>query len=646
MPPPDYATMFKEAWKTANTMYDEMTEQQRAVRERKVLQDPKYEKFRTNDGVSVLKKVLAEDLFNVQREQATMGQVGRDKDKTAGKARQSPVTEPQVVRKRPVIPSQQWPAVEAVPAVPEKVEPEPLFLQPSSSQTQYTRHAPPQELHARRQLAHGIHSDGATPTPICQHHDKQMRDLQAWSQAPLGRHSSAAAPCSPAVFAESVTSQTALLPMCTACAVDEAALTMIPGAAGRVVYQMEVVDTCRCGSRITGSSCWFCELGRIEAVKRLAIEQRTVAGWIEAPCGFSRGPKLQCACGKRVPIPEVARKCVGCGGVKTAPFCNFAGCELVFEDGSETVKAGLETSAGLSVGGVEQTCMFQPQEQGGLYTTRGKRTAAQAFSNPDLPTQNEPQRTASGTSRATRKADERNTALFLESSEVAKELKNGGLDVPSKTCRADEVTPLLRAEVLLQENRDYMFEKLGGLAIYALKLCGFDWDAAVVLFDAVTGSYGERASGAQILDMMRAIDWPKCLDAGSEAIVEQPLATQPAGQGTPVGHSSLDVPTSDAQQGFAFSQADLAALRDLNIHHVPPAERLASLPSAAQRAKALLEANTEEEVNLSSASFARLLRLCGFERKQAESMGEEYEHCGEGWEECWDYLRFFEGEFA
>lgn len=154
------------------------------------------------------------------------------------------------------------------------------------------------------------------------------------------------APLTPQVFAQTIVNGTALLPMCTNCATAEGLLTAGP------LVKFQSKDTCKCATRIIAAVCWFCELARMEAIKQLAIQNRK-DNTFQLVEGVGL---LKCACGAFPDADEVARKCVGCGGVKTAPFFTFSGEELTFvswsialneKEGPAHVKAALPDFAAL-----------------------------------------------------------------------------------------------------------------------------------------------------------------------------------------------------------------------------------------------------------------------------------------------------------
>lgn len=239
-----------------------------------------------------------------------------------------------------------------------------MLLYPQNRQLDLARMPSPHDSQARQWLAEGVRLDAQTPVMICRAHQVQVQDLRAWSNTPAGSYFGALVPSAPEVFRETVTRETSMLPICVECAIRESAVLVTRNAAGQLIHELQLVDTCNCASNIAGvtpvldadgnttynpgQGCSFCELGRIETAKQIAVKKRAA----KTPEGLpvliphTNHQALACACGRLAQLPEVVRKCVGCDGVQTVLFSNFAGDRVNFLEASEQVKEFIDIATG------------------------------------------------------------------------------------------------------------------------------------------------------------------------------------------------------------------------------------------------------------------------------------------------------------
>lgn len=130
--------------------------------------------------------------------------------------------------------------------------------------------------------------------------------------------------------------KTALLPHCTLCFLRREHLpsnSPIP----------EGFDACLCATSIMTAHCLYCALATLSLKMKQATTERTRQD--EFGSEF-----LACQCGslamRIADKGELVRKCVGCGGVVTAGFRNWWGCELVFRAKTGEVIAVLPPGGG------------------------------------------------------------------------------------------------------------------------------------------------------------------------------------------------------------------------------------------------------------------------------------------------------------
>jgi len=176
------------------------------------------------------------------------------------------------------------------------------------------------ELLARQILTTGSIVDFAhRANRICTFH----RDLTASIVDPAlrGEEPPGQVPFYPELLDLTLLEKTALLPICDGC------------QAANIVQADITFDTCVCATGIVLGSCTLCEIGRLTAARKLAIAKRCVTDAQGQPVLAIGSPyiALNCACGTPVnSAVEKARRCVGCGGVATAPYQDMHGHLLHF----------------------------------------------------------------------------------------------------------------------------------------------------------------------------------------------------------------------------------------------------------------------------------------------------------------------------
>lgn len=164
--------------------------------------------------------------------------------------------------------------------------------------------------------------------PACDYHQQMLQDLSRQVRD-QDRTQKPSMTSSPNIFAQGITTETALLPLCLGCANKEGAIAILDH--GRIA----TIDFCVCASNVTMATCWFCELASIKAYKDLALKQRATA--LKGPGGINI---LACGrCGIPVQNQDLARQCAGCNGVKTAPYVNFSDEVLDFFPGTAMLRA-------------------------------------------------------------------------------------------------------------------------------------------------------------------------------------------------------------------------------------------------------------------------------------------------------------------
>ena len=200
------------------------------------------------------------------------------------------------------------------------------------------------ESSCRNRLANGVPADA----PICEFH-QQIRDT----------------PGGPDVLRETISSGTALFPVCGQC---------VKSDLGRKNFQTpQGIDNCCCATYIVNSDCSYCVIGRVQEQKTEQLLQR------EKHIGSGDGQfrtEFQCSCGNLVFQPEEARKCVGCGGIITRPFRNFAGDELDFEFASmQTVVIGLSDATMASLGISDSDTSNEVEQPGAITQASSDETS-------------------------------------------------------------------------------------------------------------------------------------------------------------------------------------------------------------------------------------------------------------------------------
>ncbi|KAI7538737.1 hypothetical protein KC331_g10169 [Hortaea werneckii] len=524
----------KVAWEKAERMFYSMTAAQRQEKEAALLHNPAYSQLQTGDGVSILKRFLASTMHSVLIEQAEMVENHSRQVPTNDKAAQtSASTQPTSsgIPRQPLCPKQ-TPKSSATPSkqpssvaasFSRSVLPRPQILQPGAKQHANARLGQPQEQQARVEVARYIQSGGATRAArLCNHHVTQLHELQLWGSAPDKSTFKPAEPCTPAVFNESITRETALMPMCAGCSLRAGAITPVgKGPKGKIVFQKQIVDTCTCGTSIFNGDCLMCETGRIEAAKRLAIMQRKIGTHNGNPAATATSSVLRCACGQPVMSPGLARRCAGCGGIQTAPYRNFYGQEVIFHDGSAAIKELRDAFTGLPLPGAAKTSgqsFLIPQNQNSPpeEIANTKKRKANQTSSSAAPA---PKRTSQQPANLRRNAIQRpppgHLLLFADTPEnenAATALANMGLRIDLTSCPREALSPTLRLRKLLDSNKDFVFDNQNCQLAKALVCCGFSAEQAMSLYRPVWDQSGPAARVDQVLDVMGRIDWPDCLD--------------------------------------------------------------------------------------------------------------------------------------
>ncbi|KAI7316567.1 hypothetical protein KC326_g4319 [Hortaea werneckii] len=524
----------KVAWEKAERMFYSMTAAQRQEKEAALLHNPAYSQLQTGYGVSILKKFLASTMHGVLTEQAEMvenhsrqipandkgAQTSAPIQTTSSSIPRQPLF-PKQTPKSSATPSKQPSSVAASLSRP--VLPRPQILQPGAKQHASARLAQPQEQQARVEVARYIQSGGATRAArLCNHHITQLHELQLWESAPDKSTFKPAVPCTSAVFNESITRETALMPMCAGCSLRAGAITPVgKGSKGEIVFQKQIVDTCTCGTSIFNGDCWMCETGRIEAAKRLAIMQREIGSHNGNTAAAAASSVLRCACGQQVTSPGLARRCAGCGGIQTAPYGNFYGQEVIFHDGSAAIKELRDAFTGLPLSSAAKTSgqsFLIPQDQNSPpeEIANTKKRKANQTSSFDAPA---PKRTFRQPANLRRNAIQRPTPghvlLFADTPEnenAATALANMGLRIDLTSCPREALSPTLRLGKLLDSNKDFVFDNQNCQLARALVCCGFSAEEAMSLYRPVWDQSGPTARVDQVLDVMGRINWPNCLD--------------------------------------------------------------------------------------------------------------------------------------
>ncbi|KAI6869932.1 hypothetical protein KC338_g2422 [Hortaea werneckii] len=524
----------KVAWEKAERMFSNMSAAQRQEKEAALLHNPAYSHLQTEDGVSVLKKFLASTMRGVLIEQAEMVEnhsrqaLAKDnRTKTSAPTQLTPSNNqsqslfPTQTPQLSIASSKQPSSVAASSSGPVLLRPQ--ILQPRAEQNATARLAQLQEQQARGEVARYIESGGATRAArLCNHHLTQLHELQLWGSAPDKSTFKPTEPCTPAVFNESITRETALMPICAGCSLREGAITPVgKGHKGEMIFQQHLVDSCTCGTSIFNGDCWMCETGRIEAAKRLAIMQRGINFQNGSVAGAANPAVLRCACGQQMLTPELARRCAGCGGIQTAPYRNFYGQGVTFHDGSATIKELRDACTGLPLPSAAKACVQSfliPQSQGSQPengTNAKKRKANQTFSS-DSPV---PKRTSQQPVNSRRNMIQRpppgHVLLFADTPEnenAATSLANMGLRIDLTSCPKEALSPTLRLQKLLHSNKDFVFDNRNCQLAKALVCCGFSAEEAMSLYRPVWDQSGPAARVDQVLDVMRRIDWPNCLN--------------------------------------------------------------------------------------------------------------------------------------
>lgn len=579
-------------------MYDKMPEAQRVQREAQLAGS----RFDKNDKTSPLLKSIIEMLYNIY----------------TGRSTAAPGQREQSQRLAAKPPSHLRTQTDRRPAQPRQPAQKPILLPPIAQQHQGGRLPTQQELQARQLLANGIPSDGQTPASICAPHRQQVRDLQAWASIPAGSYFKTVVPAAPEVFRESVTGETALLPMCNGCAIIEGAITATRDADGQTLHQVQVVDTCSCASAITkidpatmqSQGCWFCELGRIEAAKQIAMKQRALKDVQSEPLRMASNQQvvLSCACGAAVDLPEIMRKCVGCGGIKTKPFTNFGGNRIIFLEGSEQVTMVQDAVTGKPVASTAATSIpsgvphhqlppltrsdGQDPDGNTLDVIRHgkKRTTKEALGSQSV---SQAKRTRYGKT-SVQKPSPGERPLF--SVEQTTELAGLGLDVFFNFHKDLVITPAYRAETLLRDNFAHKFDRVS--TIHTMLQCGFREETAVSIMASTHDGYGygEVVTGAQILEVVQAQG-----TISPDSINTIPATEHGTGQEVPpLGHVPLH-PLFDAN--------DKNALMKLGYHVPFNGHPEPSKAQPAYRAEVLLNDNVNNKVDVGRLNKA--LTICG-----------------------------------
>ncbi|KAI7238712.1 hypothetical protein KC330_g2385 [Hortaea werneckii] len=522
------------AWEKAERMFYSMTAAQRQEKEAALLDNPAYSQLQTGDGVSILKRFLASTMHGVLIEQAEMvenhsrqvpahGQGARTSAPVQPTSSNVP-RQPQFPKQTPklsVAPLKQPSSVAASFSGP--VLRQPQILQPGAKQHASARLAQPQEQQARVEVARYIQSGGATRAArLCNHHVTQLQELQLWESAPDKSTFKPAEPCTSAVFNESITRETALMPMCAGCSLRAGAITPVgKGPKGEIVFQKQIVDNCACGTSIFDGACWMCETGRIEAAKRLAIMKREIGVHNGNSAAAAASSVLRCACGQQMMSTGLARRCAGCGGIQTAPYRNFYGQEVIFHDGSAAIMELRDAITGIplpSAAGTAVQALLMPSDQ---YSppeeiANTKKRKANQTSSFDAPA---PKRTSQQPVNLRRNAIQRpppgHVLLFADTPEnenAATALANMGLRIDLTSCPRETLSPALRLRKLLDSNKDFVFDNRNCQLAKALVCCGFSAEEAMSLYRPVWDQSGPAARVDQVLDVMGRIDWPNCLD--------------------------------------------------------------------------------------------------------------------------------------
>ncbi|KAK4549139.1 hypothetical protein LTR36_007596 [Oleoguttula mirabilis] len=632
-------TDFAQGLKVAREMYGRMPPAKKA----QVDAQWAGSRFKTADGVSPFVKMLAEKIYRRNTNKQPIDLAPR----APGWQQQAlrPVFRPPPHLRTP---TNRQPA-QHVPAEQQQPAPEPRLRLPTAQQQKEARQPNQQELQARQWLANGVRLDGQTPTGVCLPHQQQVRDLQAWGGLPAGSFFAPRVPAAPEVFRESITSETALLPMCTGCAISEGAITVTSDAQDQLVHQVQIVDTCTCAGDIAkidpvtnqSQHCWFCELGRLEATKRIAVQKRALRKANGEPVRMepTRHTALSCACGRKVALPELTRKCVGCGGVKTTPFINYAGNALVFLEVSETVRVVQDPVTGqpipaLRTNGIppsiprQQLPAFARGASSGLSefafdinsspgrTIDGndwnrqpkdvkqrtkKRTVGQAFGGASASQAKRP----SSKPHASRSIDTSPPCeQTLFDSKAAEELGRLGLKVYLNYHDKDQVvTPARRAEILLRDNLEHRFEVY--MTVYTMTASGFAEKDTVVVMTNVHDRYGRVATGAQVVETMRG----KGMLSGEETTATPTQASGQSQASRPLNHASLHP---------LFNGVERVALLQLGfqVHFNGHPEPQKSPP--AYRAEVLLRDNLNDKTEVGKLDAA--LRICGLAGRRLEEL--------------------------
>ncbi|KAI6885947.1 hypothetical protein KC360_g5344 [Hortaea werneckii] len=522
------------AWEKAEHMFSNMSAAQRQEKEAALLHNPAYSHLQTGDGVSVLKKFLASTMRGVLLEQAEMigshSRQGPAKDNrvqtsapmqltTSNEPRQSlfPTHAPKLSVASPKQPSS------AAASFLGPVLLRPHILQPRAKQNANARLAQPHEQQARGEVARYIHWGGATRAArLCNHHLTQLHELRLWGSAPDKSTFKPTEPCTPAVFNESITRETALMPMCAGCSLREGGITPVgKGHKGEMIFQKQLVDTCTCGTSIFNGECWMCETGRIEAAKRLAIMHREISSHNGAVVDAANPSVLRCACGQQMSTPELARRCAGCDGIQTAPYRNFYGQGVIFRDGSPAIMELRDAFTGLPLPSATETsaqAFLVPQGQDSPPkngTNPKKRKANQPFSSGSPVPKRTSQQPVNPRKNTIQRPPSGHVLLFADTPEnenAATSLANMGLRIDLTSCLKEALTPNLRLQRLLDSNKDFVFDNQNCQLAKALVCCGFSAEEAMSLYRPVWDQFGPSARVDQVLDMMRRIDWPNCLD--------------------------------------------------------------------------------------------------------------------------------------
>ncbi|KAI6837852.1 hypothetical protein KC340_g5861 [Hortaea werneckii] len=523
----------KVAWEKAERMFASMTAAQRQEKETALLQNPAYSQLQTGDDVSILKRFLASTMHSVLIEQAEMAENHSRQVPANDKAAQtSASTQPTSsgIPRQPLFPKQ-TPKSSATPSkqpssvaasFSRPVLPRPQILQPGAKQHATARFAQPQEQQARVEVARYIQSGGANRAArLCNHHVTQLHELQLWESAPDKSTFKPTEPCTPAVFNESITRETALMPMCAGCSLRAGAITPVgKGPKGEIVFQKQIVDTCTCGTSIFNGDCWMCETGRIEAAKRLAIMQREIGSHNGDPAAAAVSSVLRCACGQQLMSPGLARRCAGCGGIQTAPYRNFYGQGVIFHDGSAAMMELRDAFTDMplpSAAGTAAQASFRSSGQHlppeDIANTK-KRKANQTSSSAAPALKRTSQQPVNLRRNAIQRPPSGHVLLFADTPEnenAATALAKMGLRIDLTSCPREALSPTLRVRKLLDSNKDFVFDNRSCQLAKVLVCCGFSAEEAMSLYRPVWDQSGPAARVDQVLDVMGRIDWPNCL---------------------------------------------------------------------------------------------------------------------------------------